>query len=170
MKMSESIDPSDFQNSTFKPSISRHRKARVLFVCYGNSCRSQMAEAFARHHGAGFLDAASAGIAPSSRVSSRVRKAMAERGIPLPAKAAPRPLSICDLASFDLIVNLTEFGLPKTATPILKIPMPDVRAAGDDVLREMRDEIEQRVLGIAEKFRPKQTYRPILLFRGSAAA
>jgi arsenate reductase len=170
MKLPESFDSIDLQSSTFKPSTSRHRKGRVLFVCYGNSCRSQIAEAFARHHGAAFLDAASAGFVPSSRVSSRVRKAMAERGIPLSAKATPRPLSACDLASFDLIVNLTEFGLPKTATPILKIPMQDVRAAGDDVLRELRDEIEQRVLSIAEKFRPKATFRPILLFRGIEAA
>ena len=34
---------------------------KVLFLCVGNSCRSQMAEGFARHYGNGILEAHSAG-------------------------------------------------------------------------------------------------------------
>ncbi|MFM8584640.1 MAG: protein tyrosine phosphatase, partial [Planctomycetaceae bacterium] len=40
---------------------------RVLFVCVENSTRSQMAEAFARIHGAGRVEAFSAGSRPSGR-------------------------------------------------------------------------------------------------------
>jgi arsenate reductase len=41
-------------------------KKRVLFVCLGNSCRSQMAEAFARAYGSDVLEARSAGVSPST--------------------------------------------------------------------------------------------------------
>jgi len=139
------------------------RKPRILFVCYGNSCRSQIAETFARRYGMGFLTAISAGIAPSLRVSNRARETMNERGIPLSPLALPKPLLLFDLSSFDLIVNMTEFSLPAASSPILKMHMPDMRVVGDDVLREIRDEIERQVIDIVDTFRPKPTFRAILL-------
>ena len=53
---------------------------RVLFVCVENSNRSQMAEAFARIHGAGRVEALSAGSRPSGRVNPKAIAAMAEKG------------------------------------------------------------------------------------------
>ena len=44
---------------------------RVLFVCVENSNRSQMAEAFARIHGGGKVEAHSAGSRPSGKVNPR---------------------------------------------------------------------------------------------------
>lgn len=41
------------------------RKERILVLCTGNSCRSQMAEGFFRHYGRGRIEAASAGLSPS---------------------------------------------------------------------------------------------------------
>jgi arsenate reductase len=38
---------------------------RILFVCTGNSARSQMAEGFARYFGQGRIEAYSAGMEPS---------------------------------------------------------------------------------------------------------
>jgi len=58
---------------------------RVLFVCVENSCRSQMAEAFARLHGAGLLEAHSAGSRPGGTVHPRAIASMAERGYDLSA-------------------------------------------------------------------------------------
>ena len=46
----------------------QHAK-RVLFVCIGNACRSQMAEAFARTYGSDVMIAASAGLAPAMGVA-----------------------------------------------------------------------------------------------------
>jgi len=64
------------------------RLPRVLFVCVENSCRSQMAEAFARMHGAGLVEAHSAGSRPSGVVNPKAVAAMAERGYDLGAHAS----------------------------------------------------------------------------------
>ncbi len=53
---------------------------KVLFVCTGNSARSQMAEGFARHLSRGSIDAHSAGIAPS-RLNPYAVQVMQECGI-----------------------------------------------------------------------------------------
>lgn len=55
----------------------------ILFVCVENSNRSQMAEAFARIHGAGRIRAASAGSRPSGRVNPKAVDAMRELGYDL---------------------------------------------------------------------------------------
>ncbi|MBU6236237.1 MAG: arsenate reductase ArsC [Planctomycetes bacterium] len=56
---------------------------KVLFVCVENSNRSQMAEAFARMHGAGKVEAFSAGSRPSGRVNPKAIQAMSELGYDL---------------------------------------------------------------------------------------
>jgi arsenate reductase len=55
-------------------------KPVVLFLCTGNSCRSQMAEGWARHLKGDVLAACSAGVAPSTLNSDAVR-VMAEAGV-----------------------------------------------------------------------------------------
>jgi len=62
----------------------------VLFVCVENSNRSQMAEAFARIHGAGRVAAASAGSKPSGRVNPKAVDAMQELGYDLTTHASKR--------------------------------------------------------------------------------
>ena len=57
-----------------------HNKQKVLFVCTGNSCRSQMAEGLLRHYGKDKFDVFSAGLEPSY-VHPLAIKAMAESGI-----------------------------------------------------------------------------------------
>src|ERR1700760_227104 len=54
-------------------------KKRILFVCIGNSCRSQMAEAFARAYGSDVLWVQSAGLSPASIVAPLTKQMLAER-------------------------------------------------------------------------------------------
>lgn len=54
--------------------------SKVLFVCTGNSCRSQMAEGWANHLAAGRLEAYSAGVNPIGVVRPTV-EVMAEAGV-----------------------------------------------------------------------------------------
>ena len=56
---------------------------KVLFVCVENSCRSQMAEAFAKMHGEGVIEAYSSGSRPSGVINPKAIKAMAEVGYDL---------------------------------------------------------------------------------------
>ncbi len=51
------------------------------FICIGNSCRSQMAEGFARYNGGGSLKAYSAGTHPAAMVSQDAVYLMEEKGI-----------------------------------------------------------------------------------------
>jgi len=55
-------------------------KRRVLILCTGNSCRSQMAEGVLRHYGGDRFEVASAGTQPS-RVNSTAIQVMEEIGI-----------------------------------------------------------------------------------------
>ena len=81
-------------------------KKRILFLCTGNSCRSQMAEALARLL-LPSLEAFSAGAAPAPRIDPLAREVMAELGADLSRR---QPKSIDDLpaAEFDLVVTLCD--------------------------------------------------------------
>ena len=56
-------------------------KPSVLFLCTGNSCRSQMAEGFLREFGGDRFAAYSAGTDPAERVHPLAVEVMAEKGI-----------------------------------------------------------------------------------------
>jgi arsenate reductase len=61
---------------------------RILFVCVENSCRSQIAEALARMHGAARVEAFSAGSRPSGKVNLKAIAAMGELGYDLQAHSS----------------------------------------------------------------------------------
>jgi arsenate reductase len=56
------------------------RKLKILFLCTGNACRSQMAEGWARHLKGDLLDACSAGVEPHV-LDPRAVRIMAEAGV-----------------------------------------------------------------------------------------
>jgi arsenate reductase len=60
---------------------------KVLFLCTGNSCRSQMAEAFLRHYGGDRFEAHSAGLEPKGLNPFTVQ-VMAEVGIDISAQTS----------------------------------------------------------------------------------
>ncbi|MCX6622392.1 MAG: hypothetical protein NTY38_15245, partial [Acidobacteria bacterium] len=130
----------------------RYRRGRVLFVCLGNSCRSQMAEAFARAYGGDVVEAYSAGIAPAARVSRVTRQVMGERSISLDSHK-PKAINQYDLNSFDLIINLSDYALPKTQSRLVQCPVRDPMGRGEDFHREVRDRIEWIVKNLVTQFR-----------------
>lgn len=79
-------------------------RPRVLFLCTGNACRSQMAEGWARHLLADALDACSAGTAPHG-VDPRAVAVMREAGVDI---SGHRSTSIdeVDPATIDLVVTV----------------------------------------------------------------
>ena len=77
----------------------------VLFVCVENSNRSQMAEAFARIHGAGQVEAYSAGSRPSGRVNPKAVEAMKEVGYDLTTHTS-KALDDFNGQEFDVAVTM----------------------------------------------------------------
>ena len=62
-------------------------KPKILFLCTGNSCRSQMAEGFARHYGGDRFEVYSAGISPAG-VNPKAVAVMKEVGIDISAQTS----------------------------------------------------------------------------------
>jgi protein-tyrosine-phosphatase len=131
----------------------QHRRGRVLFVSQSNSCRDQMAEAFARTLGEGSMVAFSAGTSPAGAISPAARAVMAEKEFPLFLDQKPRPLAALDLAGFDVIVNLSETNLPPNTALVLQPSVPSPLAHDLDSHRVARDRVETFVRFLVEHFR-----------------
>jgi len=127
----------------------------ILFVCTGNSARSQMAEAFARHYGKGQLEASSAGIDPKGLHPLTV-KVMAEKGIDV-SRQGSKALTDEMLRKADYVVTVcghADEQCPALPSHVRKLhwPIDDPAVlsgrALDEVLaafRRARDELESRV-------------------------
>ena len=83
-------------------SLLHRHTMRLLFVCVGNSCRSQMAEGIARSLG---HDAASAGTHPASEVSPNAIKVLQSRGLST-EDLHPKLIDDIDWQSYDMIVSM----------------------------------------------------------------
>jgi protein-tyrosine-phosphatase len=118
----------------------------LLFVCVENSCRSQMAEGFARALGRGRLTAHSAGSRPSGRVDPRAARFMAEKGIDL---GSQRSKGLDDLPAvhWDYVVTMgCGDACPHLpARHRLDWDLPDPKAMDDSGFRAVRDRIERLV-------------------------
>jgi arsenate reductase len=80
-----------------------NRSPRILFLCTGNSCRSQMAEGWARALHAASIEAHSAGTEPHGLNPLAVR-AMAEVGVDISDHAGKRPEDVG--GTFDLVFTV----------------------------------------------------------------
>lgn len=65
---------------------------RLLFVCVGNSCRSQMAEGLARAMAGDRVEAMSAGVSPGDKVAPKAVEVMRELGVDI-SDHRPKPLT-----------------------------------------------------------------------------
>src|SRR5580700_4200416 len=120
----------------------QHRRGRVLFVSQNNSCRSQMAECFARTLGEDSLLVFSAGINPGTSISLAAQTAMAEKDVPLFLDQKPKRLGDFDLTAFDIIVNLSGAVLPASPALVLEPPVPSPLEGDLDSHRAVRDRME----------------------------
>ena len=78
---------------------------RVLFLCTGNSARSQMAEGLVNHLLGGRWQAFSAGTQPAGQVHPLAVQAMAEIDIDISAQR-PKPLTVYEGQTFDVVLTL----------------------------------------------------------------
>lgn len=128
----------------------------VYFLCIGNAMRSQMAEAFLRHHAPVRFRVASAGTHPASRVFPEVIAAMQERGIRLDGHTT-KPIDPALVEEAARIVDLGGRAAPLIprahAAKLERWEIADPYGAPATTLRETRDEIERRVKGLVEAWR-----------------
>jgi arsenate reductase (thioredoxin) len=108
--------------------VAAPERMRVLFLCTGNSCRSQMAEGWARSLHASTIDACSAGTQPQALNPLAVR-AMAEVGIDI-ASHTSKPVEACDPETLDLVVTVC--GDADETCPTFSGPVRVVHRAFDD--------------------------------------
>ncbi len=127
---------------------------RVLFLCTGNSCRSQMAEGLLRHSASEPIEAASAGTNPAG-LNAQAVAAMAEVGIDISAQESKHVHSLIG-ESFDDVITVCDNA--RDSCPVfpgetrqLHWSFEDpARAEGTDeermaVFRRVRDEITARI-------------------------
>lgn len=127
---------------------------RVLFLCIGNACRSQMAEGFARTYGKDVMLAESAGLSPAFKLPEDTKSAMLEKGIDL---RNARPKGLQELGPFkpDLIVNLSGEVFSAPGIEVVDWRVEDPYMGSLKTYRKIRDEIEQRVMGLVLALRKR---------------
>jgi protein-tyrosine-phosphatase len=127
-------------------------KLRVLFVCIGNACRSQMAEAFARLYGSDVIEPASAGLMPGIGIPPETRMVMAEKNIDL-AGHLPKGIEVHDLRRFDVVVNMSGMPLPRGASAVREWKVPDPMGGTEKQHRAARDAVESLVMSLVLELR-----------------
>jgi arsenate reductase (thioredoxin) len=81
-------------------------KPKILFLCTGNSCRSQMAEGWARHLKSDVIEPYSAGIQPKGLDPCAVR-VMAESGVDISGQRS-KHLSELKGMTFDVVITVCD--------------------------------------------------------------
>lgn len=134
-------------------------RTKVLFVCIGNACRSQMAEAFARAYGADVIEASSAGVSPAANIPDITRRVMDGKGLNLEGQYPKDLLSAA--GGVDMIVNMS--GVPLRGLPVPAIrewKVEDPIGKKDAVHERVRDEIENLVMNLILELRQRKTPPP----------
>lgn len=127
-------------------------KTKILILCTGNSCRSQMAEGFLKSFDKG-LEVYSAGVKPEGKVNSNAVKVMEEVGIDISA-GYPKNVEQFLSQSFDYVITVCDnakktcpvfIGNVKEQLHIGFEDPADVSGTEEEILsvfRKIRDEIE----------------------------
>ena len=141
-------------------------KKRVLFLCTGNSARSQMAEGLVNHFLGDRWEARSAGTKPAAVVHPLAVQAMAELGIDISAQR-PKLVGEFDQVAFDLVVTLCDSAAQscplclgwkqaRTESPA-HISFPDPAAVTGseeeklEAFRQTRDDLKREVFAYLER-------------------
>jgi arsenate reductase len=135
----------------------KHVSIHILYLCTGNSCRSQMAEGWTRHLGNEEFEAASAGIEAHGK-NPRAIGVMAEAGIDISGQESTI-VSDGMLREADVVVTVcghADEQCPVLPPGVRKVhwPLTDpAKATGTEqeilaAFRATRDEVERRVRGL----------------------
>jgi len=136
-------------NSAAAPKIP---KRRILFVCIGNSCRSQMAEAFARAYGSDVLEVRSAGLSPAPLISPLTKKVLAEHNLNIDDHF-PKDMDLAAKEHYDILVNMSGTRVSLPGAQVFNWPVEDPIGKSEDVYRAVASQIERLVMRLILDFR-----------------
>ncbi len=111
------------------------QKIKVLFLCTGNSCRSQMAEGWTRHLKGDVIDACSAGI-ETHGLNPNAVKVMAEAGVDI---SGHKSRLVSDFAHVEFDYVVTVCGHANETCPVFGGRARVLHAGFDDPPRMARD-------------------------------
>ncbi len=131
-------------------------KLKVLFVCVENSCRSQIAEGFARKYGGDRVEAYSAGSKPSGVVNPDAIRVMGEIGIDI-SKNVSKGFADLPVKNFDYVVTM---GCQDVCPFIparenIAWQIEDPKGKPPEVFRCIRDEIGNQVKALLDQMTDK---------------
>ncbi|MDY6969442.1 MAG: NAD(P)H-dependent oxidoreductase [Spirochaetota bacterium] len=137
-------------NELIRPVLNRKK---VLFVCGENACRSQMAEAFTQYYAGDKLQIISAGNRPAEKVNNLMKEVMSEKGIDMYFR---KPKSIDDAihgTDPDMVFTMgCEVSCPVFPGAVVEDwGLADPAGESIDFMRNVRDDIEQRVLKLIDR-------------------
>lgn len=130
----------------------REGKPTVLFLCVHNAGRSQMALGFFQHYAGENAVAWSGGSEPGNQVNPVAVEVMAEKGIDISTEY-PKPWTDEIVKAADVVVTMG-CGDECPYFPgkrYVDWELNDPAGQGPEFVREVRDDIEQRVLGLLEE-------------------
>ncbi|MDH3633583.1 MAG: arsenate reductase ArsC [Gammaproteobacteria bacterium] len=127
---------------------------KVLFVCIENSCRSQMAEAFAKIYGTGVIDSYSSGSRPSGFVNEKAISAMHDIGYDLMAHES-KSLDDIPQVEFEYVITMgcgdeCPFVRAKNRQDWL---IPDPKHMDEVGFGEVRNTIKDNVIRLIEEIK-----------------
>jgi arsenate reductase (thioredoxin) len=121
---------------------------RVMFVCKKNSARSQMAEGFANHLGAGKIEVTSSGL-EASTVRPEAIATMKAAGIDITSQTS-KALSEFNAADFDIVISLCGCGVNLPSEWVTRSVFQDWQlddpAEQPEIFPRVREEVRDRVI------------------------
>ena len=146
-------------------------KLKILFLCTGNSCRSQMAEGWARHLKSDLIEAYSAGIETHGLNPNAVR-VMAEAGVDISTQRSKHVDELKHI-QFDYVITVCDHAhescpLFAGRAKIVHVGFDDpprlakeakTEQAALDCYRRVRDEIRSLVAGLPDNLTPNPETR-----------
>jgi len=139
-----------------------NKNIKILFLCTGNSCRSQMAEGWTRHLKGDQIDVWSAGVEPHGLNLNAV-KVMAEAGVDISGHRSTHVRDVLDIP-FDTVITVCDHA--RESCPLFPRPVRKIHKSFDDppflaksaaseeevlnIYRRVRDEIRAFVETLPE--------------------
>jgi arsenate reductase (thioredoxin) len=127
-------------------------KKRVLFVCIGNSCRSQMAEAFAQAYGADIMEVQSAGVSPATYIAPLTKQTLSEWNLNIDDHF-PKNMEVTRRQEFDVVVNMSGTPLQLAGARVVDWVVQDPIGQTPGFYRTVAKQIESLVMRLILELR-----------------